>query len=60
LSARPVAILQALRSSSRREPAPRGFAVYAALLAGLAAASLVLLPWVREWRVDAPALFVVL
>ncbi len=60
LSGRPAALLHALRSSSRKEPAPRTFVLYAALVTALALASLVLLPWVRMWQVDAPALFLVL
>jgi diguanylate cyclase (GGDEF)-like protein len=53
-------VSRGLRASSRREPPPRTFVVYTALVAGLAAASLVLLPWAREWRVSGPALFAVL
>jgi diguanylate cyclase (GGDEF)-like protein len=60
LSARAAALLQALRSSSRKEPTPYTFGLYVAGVTALAAAALVLLPWVREWDVDEPALFVVL
>ncbi len=49
-----------LRSSSRREPARRTFVVYAMSVAALAAATLVLLPWTREWHDASPALFVIL
>ena len=54
------AIADGLRSSSGRDPAPRSFVVYVALVAAAAAASLVVLPWVGEWHVGDPALFVVL
>ncbi|HUA47957.1 MAG TPA: EAL domain-containing protein [Solirubrobacteraceae bacterium] len=54
------AIADALRSSSGKDPAPRNFIIYVALVAAAAAASLVVLPWVREWRVGDPALLVVL
>ncbi|HYB31702.1 MAG TPA: EAL domain-containing protein [Solirubrobacteraceae bacterium] len=53
-------IADALRSSSGKAPTSRNFIVYVALVAAAAAASLVALPWVREWRVGDPALFVVL
>src|SRR5947209_5174157 len=53
-------MLGALRSSSRREPASRAFVLYVVGVTALAAASLVLLPWMREWHADPPALFVVL
>ena len=53
-------LLQALRSTSRREPAPRAFVLYVAAVTGLAAAPLIFLPWVRDWDVDSPVLFVVL
>ncbi len=49
-----------LRSSSRRDPAPRNFVVYVTLVAGLAATLIVLMPWAREWRVASPSVFVVL
>jgi diguanylate cyclase (GGDEF)-like protein len=39
---------------------PRTFVLYASAVTALAAALLVLLPWVRAWDIDAPALFVVL
>jgi diguanylate cyclase (GGDEF)-like protein len=54
------AIADALRSRSGTAPTPRNFILYVALVAAAAAASLVALPWVREWRVGDPALFVVL
>jgi diguanylate cyclase (GGDEF)-like protein len=60
LSGRPAALLHALRSSSHNEPPPHAFVLYAVLVTALAVASLVLLPWVRMWNVDAPALFLVL
>ena len=53
-------MLRGLRASSGREPPPRTFVVYAGLVAALAAASLVLLPWSREWQVSDPALLVIL
>jgi diguanylate cyclase (GGDEF)-like protein len=53
-------MLRGLRASAGREPPPRAFVLYAGLVAALAAASLVLLPWSRDWRVSEPALFVVL
>ncbi len=53
-------MLRGLRTRSRREPPPYPFVLYAALVATLAAASLLFLPWTREWRVSAPVLFVVL
>ena len=39
---------------------PRTFVLYASAVTALAVALLVLLPWVRAWDIDAPALFVVL
>ena len=53
-------MLRGLRASSGREPPSHTFVVYAGLVAALAAASLVLLPWSREWQVSDPALFVIL
>jgi diguanylate cyclase (GGDEF)-like protein len=38
----------------------KAFVPYVALVTAVAAGALVLLPWVREWRVNAPALFLVL
>jgi diguanylate cyclase (GGDEF)-like protein len=49
-----------LRSSSSKAPAPRAFVLYVAFVATLAAASLIVFPWVREWHVGDPALLVVL
>jgi diguanylate cyclase (GGDEF)-like protein len=60
LIGQPAALLQALQSSSRREPTPYAFGLYAALVTVAAVAVLVGVPWVRGWHVDAPALFVVL
>jgi diguanylate cyclase len=60
LSGQPAALFQALRSSSRKQPTSYSFALYVGLVTALAAAALILLPWVRGWHVDAPALFVVL
>ena len=60
LIGQPAALLQALQSNSRREPTPYAFGLYAGLVTVVAAAVLVLLPWVRGWHVDAPALFAVL
>jgi diguanylate cyclase (GGDEF)-like protein len=53
-------MLGGLRSSSRRDPAPRNFIVYVTLVAGLAAALTVLMPWAREWRVSSLPVFAVL
>jgi diguanylate cyclase (GGDEF)-like protein len=60
LSGQPAALFQALRSSSRKQPTSYSFALYVGLVTTMAAAALILLPWVRGWHVDAPALFVVL
>jgi diguanylate cyclase (GGDEF)-like protein len=49
-----------LRSDSGKAPAPRSFILYVGLVAVAAAASLILLPWVRASRVNDPALLVVL
>jgi diguanylate cyclase (GGDEF)-like protein len=49
-----------LRSSSRRDPAPRAFVLYASAVAGLGAALVLLMPWTREWRVSSPPVFAVL
>jgi diguanylate cyclase (GGDEF)-like protein len=45
---------------ARRPSLPHGFVVYVASVAALAGASLVALPWVREWQVDDPVLLLVL
>jgi len=60
VTSRPATLLHALRSTSRREPAPPAFALYVAAVTALAAASLIVFPWLRTWDVDSPALFVVL
>jgi diguanylate cyclase (GGDEF)-like protein len=60
LTRRLLVVANSLRSDSGKAPAPRGFTLYVALVAGAAVASLILLPWMREWRVGDPALFVVL
>jgi diguanylate cyclase (GGDEF)-like protein len=60
LTGRLVGLTHALRTSSRRTPAPRTFVVYVASVTALAAVAVVLLPWVRGWRVDSPVLFSVL
>jgi diguanylate cyclase (GGDEF)-like protein len=60
LTRRLLVVANSLRSDSGKAPAPRSFIVYVALVAAAAAGSLILLPWMREWRVGDPALFVVL
>ncbi|HTX12004.1 MAG TPA: EAL domain-containing protein [Solirubrobacteraceae bacterium] len=60
MTSRLLVVANSLRSDSSRAPAPRSFTVYVALVAGAAIASLILLPWMREWRVGDPAVFVVL
>jgi diguanylate cyclase (GGDEF)-like protein len=53
-------MLGGLRSSSRRDPAPRTFVLYAMLIAGLGAALLALVPSTREWRVGSPLMLLTL
>ena len=43
-----------------RTPRLSEFALYVALVALLAATVLIALPWVREWQIDQPALFLML
>ena len=52
LSARVATISRTLRLSE--------FVLYVALVALLAATVLIAVPWVREWQIDQPALFIVL
>jgi diguanylate cyclase (GGDEF)-like protein len=49
-----------LRSNSGKAPVPRVFVAYVAFVAALGTASLFALPWVTEWHVADPAMFVVL
>ncbi len=60
MTRRLLVVANSLRSDSGKGPAPRSFVVYVALVAAAAVGSLILLPWMREWRVGDPALFVVL
>ncbi len=60
MTRRLLVVANSLRSDSGKAPAPRSFTLYVALVAAAASASLILLPWMREWRVGDPALFVVL
>ena len=60
MTRRLLVVANSLRSDSGKAPAPRSFIVYVALVAAAAVGSLILLPWMREWRVGDPALFVVL
>lgn len=60
MTRRLLVVANSLRSDSGKAPAPRSFTLYVALVAAAAGASLILLPWMREWRVGDPALFVVL
>jgi diguanylate cyclase (GGDEF)-like protein len=60
LTRRLLVVANSLRSDSGKAPAPRSFILYVALVAAAAGASLILLPWMREWRVGDPAVFVVL
>ncbi|MBV9605115.1 MAG: EAL domain-containing protein [Solirubrobacterales bacterium] len=53
-------MLGGLRSSSRRDPAPRAFVLYVTLVAAVGAALIVLVPWTREWQVGSPSMLVVL
>ena len=55
-----LAIARTLRSSAGRVPVPRPFVVYAVLVTATAAGALIVLPWVRDWRIADPATFVVL
>jgi diguanylate cyclase (GGDEF)-like protein len=54
------AMARVLRSSTGRGPVSRAFVLYVALVSVVAAAALAALPWVREWRVAHPAVFLVL
>src|SRR5581483_5618595 len=54
------AMLQGLRSSSRQDPTPQPFVLYATLVAGVGVALVALVPWTREWRVGSPPMFLVL
>jgi diguanylate cyclase (GGDEF)-like protein len=54
------ALADALRSHSGNAPAPRNFTLYVACVAGAAAASLVVLPWMQFWQIRHPATFAVL
>jgi diguanylate cyclase (GGDEF)-like protein len=60
LTRRLLAVANSLRSDSGKAPAPRSFIIYVGLVAVAAVGSLILLPWMREWRVGDPAVFVVL
>jgi diguanylate cyclase (GGDEF)-like protein len=60
LTSRFLVVAQGLRSDSGKAPVPRNFILYVTLVAAAAAASLIALPWVRDWRIGDPALFVVL
>ncbi len=60
MTRRLLVVANSLRSDSGKAPAPRSFILYVALVAAAAGASLILLPWMREWRVGDPALFIVL
>jgi diguanylate cyclase (GGDEF)-like protein len=53
-------MLRGLRSSSRQDPTPRTFIVYATLVAAAGVALVALVPWTREWHVGSPAMFAVL
>jgi len=60
LTSRLLLVAQGLRSDSGKAPASRNFILYVTLVTAAAVTSLVVLPWVREWRIGDPALFVVL
>jgi diguanylate cyclase (GGDEF)-like protein len=60
LSSQIATMVPMLRSRAGRQAAPQAFVLYAVLVGALAAAALTALPWMSEWRVDAPGLCVVL
>jgi diguanylate cyclase (GGDEF)-like protein len=53
-------MLRGLRSSSRQDPTPHTFVLYATAVAGLGVALVAFVPWTREWRVGSPEMFAVL
>jgi diguanylate cyclase (GGDEF)-like protein len=60
LTRRLLVVANGLRSDAGHATIPRSFSLYVTSVAGAAVAALILLPWMRAWRVDDTALFIVL